>query len=62
MPSVEFEPAIPANEQLQTYTLGDSAITIGTNMLKNLKAILRGSFFLYIQYHIVFDELYIYIL
>jgi len=48
MPSVEFEPAIPANEQLQTYTLGDSAITIGTNMLKNLKAILRGSFFWYI--------------
>jgi len=44
MPSVEFEPTIPTNEQLLTYALGDTATTIGTYMLKNLKAILRGFF------------------
>jgi len=44
MPTVEFEPAIPANEQLQTYALGGTATRIGTYILKNLKTILRGSF------------------
>jgi len=44
MPSVEFEPNIPANEKPQTYSLDGTATRIGTYVLKNLKENLRCSF------------------
>jgi hypothetical protein len=37
MPSVEFEPAIPANERPQNHALNRGAVGIGRNLKKKKK-------------------------